>query len=78
MGTEVHRMNAVVEFEHEPLDIQWFGSQEAVFACLSRMIKDGWVPCNTHTGVVHDDLVARPVKIHGNEQFSGVALYKIK
>lgn len=70
--------NAAVQLDKDtPFDIKWFGREELVFACLSRMIADGWLPSNTYSGVVHKKLVARPVKIEGSKVFTGVGLWEI-
>lgn len=66
-----------METTNNPIEVQWFSNEDIVFACLSRMITDGWIPSNIHEGVVYNDIVARPVKISGNKKFTGVALWQI-
>lgn len=61
----------------QPIKIQWFNTEKAVFNCLSLMIKDGWAVSNTLTGVVHGNVVARPIKVTGNKKFTGVGLWNI-
>ena len=70
--------NTTVKLDKDtPFDIQWFSNEASVFACLSKMIADGWIPSNIYSGVVHKKLVARPVKISGSKIFTGVGLWEI-
>jgi len=71
-------VNTAINIDNEELvQVEWFSHERLVFACLSHMIKDGWVPSMKHIGLVDGNLVARPVKYDGETRFSGVALFKI-
>jgi len=70
-------MNLVMKQTEDLIQVEWFGRESMVFACLSHMIADGWVPSTVHCGVVYEDKVARPVKKEGDASFTGVALFNV-
>ncbi len=59
-------------------NVQWFNQESVVFTCLRYMISDGWIPSNEHKGVVHGNIIARPIKKEGCAKFTGVAIFKLK
>ena len=70
-------MNLAMKQSEDLMQVEWFGRESMVFACLSHMIADGWVPSVVHLGVVHDNIVARPVKKENEANFTGVALFNL-
>ena len=59
---------------------EWFPAEDDVFACLRGMQEAGWYVTRHGLESVDEQgqrCIARPVKIKGNDWFSGVATWRV-
>jgi len=74
-------MNAILDVnsDNDFLSAEWFDNTDQVFSCMSKMIKTGWDV--TAQGLMSYDeigfIVARPIKIKGKLNYTGVGLWRI-